>query len=520
MNSPIQVNSKFRSIFLENINKEYSYVICCCQSYFMYTLGEIAELSNYRKFELLGLGHNKREEIIKKWISLGVEENIDDEDLYKQCDEVKSRLDTVIKKNIVPKKPIYILMLLQMFEAQSPLNLELTSYGHCYQQLIYQSFDKAKIEKTDFEKYMNVLTELAWHIFNLGEHPDKTQLNLFLEKYCENYLTINGHEIIETLIQNSILERSDDKTGFKYQYIYYFFVGKKIAEAYSDSQDVKDAVGDMLQDIHRENYANILIFITHHTKEPWVLSEIKGVLKNLFVESEQASLTKLQLSFMQDFLKQIPELVIEQREIQKEREKHNKKLDELERRNEEKTEDLEVLANINKAFKGMEITGQVIRNRHATLKRDAIYELAQQGASTGLRFLGYFIKISDEAKNEIIQLIASHLAEEPDVTDKEIKEHAEEAYVHLIFNVINASIRKISSSIGSKEALEIYVQIENNEDSPAYTLIRQAIELQFTRQINIESISKTVDKLANNPTCLRILKEIVVQHIPESVSSF
>lgn len=51
----------------------------------------------------------------------------------------------------------------------------------------------------------------------------------------------------------------------------------------------------------------------------------------------------------------------------------------------------DLLAKINKTFKGVEIAGQIIRNRHATMTRDELYLLADSGISAGLRFLYYFI---------------------------------------------------------------------------------------------------------------------------------
>lgn len=123
---------------------------------------EADDLNLFKESKLLGFGNAKREEIVKKWITLGVEETIEEADLHTKCDELKAQLNAVIKKNIVPTKPIYILMLIQIFEAYTQKNLELTSYGHCYQQLIYQSFEKAKIKSTEYEKYLNVLTELSW----------------------------------------------------------------------------------------------------------------------------------------------------------------------------------------------------------------------------------------------------------------------------------------------------------------------------------------------------------------------
>lgn len=59
-------------------------------------------------------------------MSLGIEETIQESELYLRCDDLKERVNTVVKRNIVPSKPIYILMILQMFEAHKNLNLELS----------------------------------------------------------------------------------------------------------------------------------------------------------------------------------------------------------------------------------------------------------------------------------------------------------------------------------------------------------------------------------------------------------
>ncbi|MEM5504720.1 toll/interleukin-1 receptor domain-containing protein [Shewanella frigidimarina] len=507
----IGLNLKFKNKFLNDINNLTPNTFITCHSSYNYIYGDIPALDEHQRIEILSLGNKKREELVKKWISLGIEENIEDYELYSKCDDLKSRLNIVIKKNIVPPKPIYVLMLLQMFEANAQLNLDLTSYGHCYQQLIYQSFDKAKIGKHDFDKYLNVLTELSWEIFKAKGELKSNALDLFFEDYNRRFLPVDNIEVLDKLIGHSILCNNGVNVGFKYPYIYYFFVGKKIAESYRDSEETKEKVEYLLAKLHREDFANILIFITHHTKDSWVLNEIKMVLSKLFNIQVEATLDNNQLSFMTDFMKAIPELILEQREIQSERDQHNDRLDTLERNTDDndESEPLDILANINQTFKGMEIAGQIIRNRHATLTRDAMEDLARAGANAGLRFLEYFIKMSDMAQKEIIKLISNHLSEHPNLTNREIEKQAETAYLHLTYGVT----RKIASSIGSKEALEVYRDMEKKIGTPAFLLIRQAIELQFNKSVSIEHISTCVKELKDNQVCLRILKEIVIQHI-------
>jgi hypothetical protein len=174
---------------------------------------------------------------------------------------------------------------------------------------------------------------------------------------------------------------------------------------------------------------------------------------------------------------------------------------------------MEILADINKTFKGMEIAGQIIKNRHASLKRDSLHVLAENGINAGLRFLKYFIAISDVAKNEIVKVISTHLLENPELSNDEVEKYAENAYLHLTYGVINSVVRKIATSVGSKEAMEIYRSIEEKESTPAMLLLKQSIELHFLKRIDMKSIELSMERLKGNHVCTRILKELVVQHI-------
>lgn len=512
----IALNSKYRSSFLASINENFTHVIITTQDSFSYIAAEIPELNEYQRYSLLGLGHIKRTEIIEKWVSLGVEESIDDRELYSQSDDIKARLDTIIRKNIVPPKPIYILMLLQMFEAYAQQNLELSSHGHCYQQLIYRAFDHAGIPKTEVDKYLNVLTELSWVLLRSGGALNQHQLESFFKDYTKIYLGVDEKKVISNLKSNAILLEKDFRIQFKYPYLFYFFVAKKIAESYSTDDEAKKVVEDLINNLHREDYANILVFVTHHTKEAWVLEKIETALGSLYSDQQPATLSKDQLSFMDEFIAKIPDLVMEQRVIRDEREKHNQNLDSIDREDEsdeaENPESADILASINKAFKGMEISGQIIRNRHATLTRDALFGLASNGAFTGLRFLNFFLQMTETSKSEVIKYVEKKIREHPGLSDEKIQDFAKEVFLLMTYGVINGTIRKIASSIGSKEAGEIYKQIQKEEQSPALVLLNQAIELHFGKSLEMQSVSNTASLLKNNPVCSRILTELIIQH--------
>lgn len=72
-------------------------------------------------------------------------------------------------------------------------------------------------------------------------------------------------------------------------HIYSIFVGKKIAESFSEDEEAKVKVDYLIDNMHREDFANILIFITHHTKDAWVLDKINNIMQSLFDSNEEAS---------------------------------------------------------------------------------------------------------------------------------------------------------------------------------------------------------------------------------------
>ncbi len=492
-------------------------ILSVCDSNFIYISDDIIEFDDFEKPKLLELGHQKREELIKKWISLGLDESISmEKECLRQTDLLKDSIDRILKKNIIPTKPIYLLMLLQMFEANKKLNIELTSFGHCYQELIYNSFSVGKIRKDEYDKYINVLTELSWWIFVNRKNPNYDEIDCFFENYKKNYISLDQKVIIDKLIHCALLASDNIEYRFKYPYIYYFFVGKKIAEYYEDSNDVKQKVEELLQNIHKEDCANILIFVTHHTKSNWILSKVEACLQEQYKNIPEAEFSKQQLNYIQKFITNIPNLVVEQREVYKEkRANRNQYLDKQDELQQEMMDEdsKEILSDINRVFKSMEVAGQIINNRHASLRKPKLVNLATNGIDAGLRFLNYFIDISDSAQDSIVRFIAENIADDPNISNENIKEYAKNSYLLLTYNVLYATIQKIAHSIGSKEANEIYQNIAQSKNTPAHILINFSISLQFNKTLNIQEIIKLNEMFSNNVVCLRLMKQLVIQHM-------
>lgn len=512
----VKLNKKHLDAFVKEAKVKFSKIIFLAQDSFKYVAKDIDELDEFEYLEILPFGNLKRSEMVEKWVSLGVVEQIDEKSLYREVDELKLKLDSLVRRNVVPAKPIFVLTMLQMFEAYTPQNIELTSYGHCYQYLIYQALEKSDVKPNEIDKYLNILSEIAWAIHKNGKGLSKKELLVFFEEYKQKYVLKDKESIIiERLTGNGLLVERNEKIAFKYPYVFYFFVAKRVAESFNSDEKNKQAIRDLLSDLHREDAANIIIFISHHTKESWILDEIQLSLMEVFEDQEEATLSSESLKFMEEFIAEIPDLVLEYKEIEKVRRESDEVKDELELSNSSKEDELEpsdILVKINRTFKGIEIVGQILRNRHASIQKDLLYQMVNFSTATGLRFLQYFLEISDSSREEVVKTIEHMLKENPSIKTGDLEREARNTFLFLTYQVIFGVLIKISTSVGSKEADEIYDELEEKVGSPAIQLINQAISLQFKKELNFKKLRTQYEEFKSNPVCQRILKEIVIQH--------
>ncbi|MDA5564404.1 TIR domain-containing protein [Cobetia sp. MMG027] len=514
----IGLNNKNQNILLSAIECEFNACIILASESFKYIIPDIEELALYSVKEILPFGNSKREKLIEKWVSLGREEEIQEAELFYNVDNLKNKIDTLVRRSIIPPKPIYLLSLLQIFEAYNPQQVDLTSYGHCYHYLVYQALEKSKISSSEIEKYINIMTEFSWAQFGNNGELNDNDLDLFFKHYAVTYLSVDKNKVIECLLNSSILTKNERGYKFKYPYIYYFFTAKYISEKYSKDQAIKERFSYLLENLHKEDCANIIIFITHHTKDEWILDEIQMCMMELFQEEEVASLEKNTLKFMENFIDDIPDLVLEKRKIEDEREKRAIALDKMEVKAadlEDQIDNLEpndTLAKINKAFKGIEIVGQIVRNRSASLPKAVLVDIVEEGFSTGLRFLTYFLGLADTSKDEIAKIIEHVLKENPRVSNKDLEKEAKHTYMLLTYGVIFGVLKKISSSMGGVEVEEICDIIENKNKSPAISLINQSMHLHFHKRLDFSRIDNLQKEFHTNPTCRKILRETIIQH--------
>ena len=340
----------------------------------------------------------------------------------------------------------------------------------------------------------------------------------FRTKYKSRFIGGDDIDQIEkALISSSILRHEGGFLSFKYRYFFYFFSGKYLADGLIGGSIEKEEITNLIKTLHREESSNILIYITHHSKQPWVIEEIQISLLELFEAEEPATLSPESLSYIKDFVESLPDIVIEQRDLHNERQKEYQKQDrieEAEKINHEEIDELPAdnfLATINRLFKGIELTGQIVRNKYGSLEKETIRSLIRESYDATFRFLNYFIQTTESIKHEVVSCLEWMISKD-EVDKSVIEKKAKNLFISLNYYLIFGTIIRISESVGTRAAMSLCYEIDEEIDTPAVSLVTIAMELQFLKKIDIKRIKKVYRGNDKNPAVQRILKEIVIRH--------
>jgi GTPase SAR1 family protein len=515
-----RLNTRYQPNFIENVSNYFSKVILLSNSTIRFDDYRYVILSNFEQYEILPFGHVRRGELIDKWNCIGNGETLDLAELQKKNDITTHHIDAIIRKNIISPKPFYILMTLQMLSSSLQSDYSLTSYGHCYQSLIQNALLRTKIKIQEFDLYINYLTELAFFIFNAnGNEIDNDQLKKFQTEYSNKFLIESHAAIINSLLNAGILKTDGLINRFNYRYIYYFYVAKYLSEHIQEKQ-IKEKIEYLADNIHTEKNANIIIFLTHHSRDRQIIDEVLFRALAVFEDLSEARLDLNETKYLSKFMHDIPQLVAEYRNPEKEREKALKIKDELESDidNKEEIDDTEedksIFSDITRSLRIIETIGQILKNRHGSLEKKDLIDLAQSACSSGLKFLTFYLNVTRSEETQITAVIQNALEKNTELPDDKLASLTKKIFLMLCYGVSYGVIKRIVNSLGSDKLISVFEEVKNIiPSSPTIQLICIAIKLEFSKTIPKSEIEGLFNELKKNPFTRRLLQEIIVQHL-------
>lgn len=526
----------------------FGYVIVFADDFF--ELGALTDQSNeqstllsFRQYEIQELGHRLRGRLIEKWYNLGQEFTGNEIEIARKTANVEHVINTLLGKNLLPSYPIFILSLLQSYEAGTNHNTNLGTYGYHYEALITAALTVASKnvgKRITLDTMYTFLSKIAYRMF---EQNQKFLTELELDQVAREYQTqykmpFRSDVMMRVLEEARMIKRtSDDKYRFMYKYIYYYFVAKYIAEnlhTTTRETDLRQKIKSMTDKIHVEDHSNIILFLVYLTKDEKTITQILMDAKEIYVEYEPSDLDQ-DIIFLTRLSKLDwpSQLQLDSKDPQHNKDEYRRRLDEADQRfHEDEDEDdniyterdieddeegrrqIENILKINVAFKTLQIMGQILRNFPGALHGDVKLQIATESYLLGLRSLRAMLLFFENNLDQIRGVLFEFLKDELQTEDQEEIANRTDELIYLLTQMTAYTfIKRVSQSVGSEYLEETYKEVIEENSPVSIRLIDASIKLDHFSNFPKSEMIDLYGKLRNIPFAAYLLRKMVRDHL-------
>lgn len=501
-------------------------------------------IKSFTHFKIKEFVPSLRNKLIKKWTYLTDKKNdvgYNENEIYQNIDNATELVNAVLGKivgnGIMPAYPFFILTVISTYETfEKPLDLEITSQGYCYQALIYIYLRKQGVKNDEIDTYVNFLTEFAFFFYIEKKNElSIDEFNSFMKLYLDKYnFPIKQETLLRNLQQTQIISLDNcNNYSFCYPYLYYFFVAKYLAEHSDENKGIIDSI---INNLHKNENAYIAIFISHHSKNSYILDEIIRNALYLFDKYKPATLSKEDLSFFDEQVDIIVKAVLPpiNTTSEKERVERLEAQDTVEQINEDEEkngdreeEDNGLVIELRRSVKTVEVMGRIIKNRAGSLEKRKLESIFEEAMKVHLRILtSFFEYIKNEKKQRsIVNFISNRLnkiiennAGKP--SQEELEKISKVIFWNMNFIVVYDFIDKIIHSLGSNKLTIIIEKVCDNENTPASFLVKHGILMWYKKNLQIDNIARRIDGDDFSEIAKKIIKFNVINHYSMHSRSF
>jgi len=475
-------------------------------------------LKKYSSFELLRFGHRLRRELVRKWCMCG---NISTkEELDKRLHVIEDVLNSVVGRNLVPAYPIYLLILLQSYESNQQADLQHTSFAHYYAYLINKSLAEAGVKQTQMNEIYNYLSNLAWFLRTSNiQQASLVQLRQFNTAFSEGFTSVDLTSRLSVLCKARILQQISDDYQFTYQYIYFFFLGKYLAD-HLEEDNIKTAVREWCSNLQRRENAHAILFLTHHRNSDWVIEQIATVLHSCF---EQTPAMKMEedIAAVNSLIAKTTDLIISETNVEENQDRLRAERDEMERdeeraehNNEIEKKNMAFIDKVNLLLRTADVLGQVLKNNYGSLRRPQKNNLLKEVFNGPLRLLHSVFEIlaSDpEALAAEIEVILKN--EYPEIKPDKVRDVAHKLTFNLLGGISTSLIVRAANAINIESLREDIAKVVSDSGTIAYRLIEAATLLLKPGHVNTDSIKIFAKEIEGNILSFRMLQSLGASHL-------
>lgn len=482
-------------------------------------------LQGFKILRIKQLGHVLRDDLIEKWLTVEQKETISDGDLLSQKNEISQKIKVVVGVNFIPMYPLYLLTILQLSENGGKNKLQDGSYAELYRYLINQALGSANAKAEDLDFYHTYLSYIAHYFFiqKVKELPEE-EITETYDRYSKMMDIEKSFEKVHGLLTRSkILKNEYGIYSFNHKYAYYFFVAKYLSDNL-ENPHIKQELAEITEQLYRNEFANVLIFLIHHSKNKDIIDKIRQEAENLFHEIMPSTLSKKEMERINNLInEEITISIIDSNPT----DNHTKNLEIRDRLEEERQgkveeqvegegiENIDIFGKIILSFKLIEVLGQITNNYYGSLDGEKKVNILEEIYSLGFRGLHtllddiekYLEAIRREIEDTIEKKGASTKIDKEKIANKIICD-----FMELLAYVF---VKKISDSVASRNLFPTINKLIERKQTSAAELVNIAVRLNFPNEltINKNKIVELDKAFAKNYFTKKLLRFLVIDHL-------
>ncbi|MGD9746634.1 MAG: metallophosphoesterase [Verrucomicrobiales bacterium] len=524
------LNSRGRVRLLEALCKRYDRVVIFGDDLLKFeeliSGNETGELfADFEQYELVQFGHLLRNKLITQWYSIGTEYDSDPEQLGKRIHQAEQLVNTMLGQSYLPSYPIFVLGLIQAQESVTRPDSSAGTYGSLYEHLITQSL-LARSSAWGLDLKLTYLSELAyWMYKQQRKRITDEEWILFHQNYCTTYkIHPSMADLKSELSSKGLFDLRDERYGFRHPASFYYFTARYLRDNLS-RKEIRNLVRSLLATLHKEENASIWLFLTHLSKDPFLIDAILTHARAIYSEFPEAEFGD-DVSFLREFSNSVDTIVLEDKDFQSLKEERLRRLDdssslsakveaveEVEDITEETDAALLMIARMNLAIRTLEVLGQLVKNFPGSLKGTEKHDLIKEAYSLGLRTVSMLFDAFQADPEGLIDFVVDRVIDQhPNVKDRgELKKRVRLFMYWLVEASSLGLVKRISQAVGHSQLGETYSDLRGEKDSNALALIDISIQLD-NLGFPEDELNRLKKRFSGNLFCDRVLRQLAVQH--------
>ncbi|SEU23894.1 hypothetical protein SAMN05443580_1443 [Variovorax sp. OV084] len=434
-------------------------------------------------------------------------------------------ISNIVGKGLVPKSPIYVLILLQGLEAGHQGELENSALGHYYQYLILHSLLPV-VRQEAVHEVLNYCQQLAWFLNQTKPRIDEKAYRLFHAQYEEKFdLAVPLEARKRLLVGAKILTEAEGELAFRYPYSYYYFLGTYLADNLRD-EEVGKRVVTYAENLHVREYGNTILFLAHHSNDDFVMELMERALGQSFAEYPEYSFEK-DTKILEALAKEVKQEAVmlppgdtkeKKFTIIEEDLNFSEGLAQIsdgklrEERSQEEIAVLELVSEINGLFKGIEILGMILKARFGSLtsqKKQRLLTALVNGGLRGMR--GLFETFASSPQQLLIEIeeVLTNQTPSRDRIEALAKQRVFSFMSYLAYNFV----RRMGSSVSSKNLIPAITRLQTETDSGANRLVRLAALLELRGKMPMSEVINLAKEFDDLPFAFSVLARLAMRRV-------